>query len=343
MAGDRRLIEWIDLVGDLLQRPLADFPVAQIAMQLNRTFQVRAVSWDWREDDARSGFQTWPKIDLGAIAHLPPWNDETQTILDQHPLIRWFVTTRDPTPQSTGRVPDSLAMRTDGQLVDDYLKPLGFDQQLSIPYAFDGFRYGAFVLGRPDNDFLDDDLEARWPSTAPHSGPVPPDGTRGSKPSAGERDLRSGRKDSPYGHGVRSSDSLGRGAHCLRNRAPTRDGTADRQQAPRAHLSQVRGGRPSRRRPRRPRGWHSRQRPGRTIAVCRAGVRCREPLRPRRRRTPRYDARARARGSPADPDALALVCHRHHVARDHAVAVPGPPCRARRARGWTDDDRLPAG
>lgn len=159
MAGDRRLLEWIDLVGDLLQRPLADFPVALIAMQLNRTFQVRAVSWDWREDEARSGFQTWPRMDLGAIAHLPPWDDETQGILDQHPLIRWFVTTRDPTPQSTGRVPDSLAKRTDEQLVNDYLKPLGFDQQLSIPYAFDGFRYGAFVLGRPDNDFLDDDLE----------------------------------------------------------------------------------------------------------------------------------------------------------------------------------------
>ncbi|UUZ61449.1 hypothetical protein [Nocardioides sp. B-3] len=44
MKTDRRIVEWIDLVGDLLQRPQDAFPVATIATQLNRTFAVGAIS-----------------------------------------------------------------------------------------------------------------------------------------------------------------------------------------------------------------------------------------------------------------------------------------------------------
>jgi DNA-binding CsgD family transcriptional regulator len=157
MTDDRRLVGWIDLVGDLLQQPRPEFPVAQIGWQLNRTFRVRAVSWDWREHSVHSGFQAWPEVDLGKIAHLPPWTSDG--ILERHPLLRWFMTTQDPAPQSTGRVPEALAPRQDRQLVDDYLKPLGMEQQLSIPYLLDGASYGTFVLARPEDDYPDEDIE----------------------------------------------------------------------------------------------------------------------------------------------------------------------------------------
>ena len=52
-----RLVEWIDLVGDLLERPQAEFPVVPIAVELNRTFSVHTVAWDWREHSGRSGVQ----------------------------------------------------------------------------------------------------------------------------------------------------------------------------------------------------------------------------------------------------------------------------------------------
>ncbi len=168
MGADHRLVEWIDLVGDVLKRPRPAFPVAEIALQLARTFQVCTVSWDWREHSGRSGVQIWPAVDLGAIAHLAPaiWADDTgdayhhdfDPILLRHPLLQWFVATQDPTPQSTGRVPDAFVPRRDWQLVDDYLKPLGCEQQLTIPYLLDGASYGTFILSRPDDDFRDDDV-----------------------------------------------------------------------------------------------------------------------------------------------------------------------------------------
>lgn len=165
MKTDRRLVEWIDLVGDLLQRPKPDFPVEQIAWQLNRTFMVRAVTSELRLDSGVSGVQMWPWIDLNASADLSPAfracvdTGDFDPILARHPLLRWFVTTQDPTPQSTGRVPDELAPRGDRQFVDDCLKPIGCEQQLSIPYLLNGTTHGTFILCRPTDDFRDDDLE----------------------------------------------------------------------------------------------------------------------------------------------------------------------------------------
>jgi DNA-binding CsgD family transcriptional regulator len=168
MKSDR-LVEWIDLVGDLLQRPQSDFPVEQIACQLNRTFSVHTVTWDWRERSGRSGVQMWPVIDLTAIAHLSPaiWAEDSDDtyhhdfgpIHARHPLVQWYAITQDPAPWSTGRVPASLAPRRDWQLIDDYLKPLGGEQQLSIPYLLDGERHGTFLLSRSTDDYRDDDVE----------------------------------------------------------------------------------------------------------------------------------------------------------------------------------------
>lgn len=168
MKTDRRLVEWIDLVGDLLQRPQPEFPVAPIAWQLNRTFSVNSVSWDWREHSGRSGVQIWPVVDLTPIAHLAPaiWSEDSghyhhdfDPILARHPLLQWFVITQDPAPWSTGRVPAALVQKCDWQVVDDYLKPLGGEQQLSIPHLLNGTSYSTFILSRSTDDFRDDDVE----------------------------------------------------------------------------------------------------------------------------------------------------------------------------------------
>ena len=80
-------------------------------------------------------------------------------LLARHPLLQWYVNTQEPAPQTSGRVPDTLVPRRDRQLVDDYLKPLGCEQQLSIPYLLDGASYGTFILCRPIDDYRDDDVE----------------------------------------------------------------------------------------------------------------------------------------------------------------------------------------
>lgn len=157
MVHDRRLTEWIDLTGDLLQRPLREFPAETIGQQLNRTYSVTAVSWGWRDTPSHVGFEVWPELDSNPISRLSPW--QLNAFLDRHPLVRWFVVTQSPAPQSVTRVPSELAPKRDVQLVADYFRPMGVEQQLSIPYRLHQHNFGAFVLGRPDVDFDDEDLE----------------------------------------------------------------------------------------------------------------------------------------------------------------------------------------
>ncbi|HSK25976.1 MAG TPA: hypothetical protein VK894_03605, partial [Jiangellales bacterium] len=38
------------------------------------------------------------------------WLDLPPEMLDYHPLIRWFAASRDPSAQTGGRVPDSIAV-----------------------------------------------------------------------------------------------------------------------------------------------------------------------------------------------------------------------------------------
>ena len=110
MGDDRRLIEWIDLTADFLQRPCPEFPRAEIAWQLNRTFDVLAVSCDWRDDQGHADSQIWPEIDVSPVADMPYWHQDD--IIQRHPLVRWFVATQDPMPQSIGRVPSSRGLPT---------------------------------------------------------------------------------------------------------------------------------------------------------------------------------------------------------------------------------------
>ncbi len=157
MNEDRRLIEWLDLTADFLQLPLPEFPRAQIGWQLTRTFDVLAVSWDWRDGEGHSGSETWPvdrRLSRGRPAVLAPGPHHPAA-----PARPWFVTTQDPSPQSIGRVPRAIASKHDSgahrHLPTD---PSASDQQLSIPYLISGQSYRAFVLGRPDDEFSDDDL-----------------------------------------------------------------------------------------------------------------------------------------------------------------------------------------
>ncbi|UUZ61450.1 hypothetical protein [Nocardioides sp. B-3] len=205
--------------------------------------------------------QLWPSIDLAAIAHLTPiwaedggerYHHDFDPILMRHPLLQWFVITRDPAPQSTGRVPGALVPSCDWRLIDDYLKPVGGEQQLSIPYLPDGGRHGTFILSRATDDFRDDDLEL-----AGHlrglirglyllTGPV----AYGAV-SCGSAD-RSGLTATELAVLRHLAD--GHTAYGIALRLG--DGAAHRQQAPRAHLSQARRHQSAHGRHRSPGGRH---------------------------------------------------------------------------------------
>jgi DNA-binding CsgD family transcriptional regulator len=152
---DRRLIEWLDLTGDLLQRPQPEFPRALLGRQLLDTFDVRGVSWEWRDAPGQARFESWPPVDPGIFP--PP--AQHQELVERHPLVRWFTTSQDQRAQSTCRVPEAISPTRDRHRVEELLRPHDWEQQLSIPYALDGFSYEAFVLGRGGDEYGDDELE----------------------------------------------------------------------------------------------------------------------------------------------------------------------------------------
>jgi DNA-binding CsgD family transcriptional regulator len=152
---NRRLVEWLDLTGDLLQRPQPEFPRALIGRQLLSTFDVRGVSWEWRDAPGRARFESWPSVDPGIFP--PP--AQHQELVERHPLVRWFTTTQDQRAQSTCRVPEAISPTRDRHQVRELLQPYDWEQQLSIPYALDGFSYEAFVLGRGGDEYGDDELD----------------------------------------------------------------------------------------------------------------------------------------------------------------------------------------
>jgi DNA-binding CsgD family transcriptional regulator len=80
-------------------------------------------------------------------------------LLGRHRLLRWFATTGDPKPQTTGRVPEAVASRRAHAPVEEVLRPERSEQQLSLVCHLSGRDYQAFVLGRGDDDFSDEDME----------------------------------------------------------------------------------------------------------------------------------------------------------------------------------------
>lgn len=153
-----RVARWVDVVSQLLEEPLATFPVARIAEELAATFEVTAVSWDWRcRGDI--GFQLYP-----ARAHpvIPPSQAAAWAsggLLTRHRLTRWYAATGCTGPQTTARVPESVGPRRLHEPLREVLLTHSMEQQLTLICHLQGDDYQAFVLSRPGDDFSEEDLE----------------------------------------------------------------------------------------------------------------------------------------------------------------------------------------
>ena len=78
--------------------------------------------------------------------------------MNQQPLLRWFVFTKQADPQTIGRVPDALAGSRLKRAWEDIGRPWGLNQQLSIPLKLPGGDHHAYLIHRPDRDFTDQEL-----------------------------------------------------------------------------------------------------------------------------------------------------------------------------------------
>ena len=153
-AAERRTSELVDLVGDLLARPLAAFPHREVSGCLDAMFGCH-VGWSHQDPDGPPGLELhrpipgWPTPEVLA--------DVTGVLMD-HPVMHWMVVTGDLRPMTIGRVPPGLVTGRGRRMVREHLCPIGAEEQLAITYRFGATGLRAFVLGRTGGDFSDEDL-----------------------------------------------------------------------------------------------------------------------------------------------------------------------------------------
>ena len=153
-AVERRFALWLEFVGDLLESVSRDFPHVLVARELAATFGCQ-VSWNWADRDGSFGSEQidpvpgWPTPE-----HIDFWREHG---LGWHPLVRWFELSGDASPMSTGRIPRGLFPHECFGVLREQLGPFGLEENLSIPYRLEPDSHRAFVLGRGDQDFRDED------------------------------------------------------------------------------------------------------------------------------------------------------------------------------------------
>ena len=150
---DRRVAAWIDLTGDLLTEG-AVFQREVLVEQVHETFGCQ-VSWDWLDPDGTTGF----------LLHTPipgwPPPDAAQALVDNvshHPVLRYYRGVRDSAAMTIGRVPSCFVTSQGRGVVRDVLRPIGMEEQMSIPYRMGPGEYRAFILARSSDDFSEDDV-----------------------------------------------------------------------------------------------------------------------------------------------------------------------------------------
>ena len=152
---DHRFWPWADLVGDLVRQPLTVFPHVLLEHQFAQDFDAEP-SWNWVDADGSFGFEILrPPPDWPPTADMEYWRAGG---MQRHPLIKWLALTDVADVQTIGRVPLCVAGESDRAIVREQLRPVGLDQQLTIPYRYHRGRQRTFVLARTGEDFPDEDV-----------------------------------------------------------------------------------------------------------------------------------------------------------------------------------------
>ena len=153
---DNRMSFWLDVLADVLQKPLTTLPRAAIMAAFEESYDVTGVGCRW--SDAR-GFGV--ELTRGLAGSFSPGalaEPEALALVPKHGLVRWFKTTRNPAAQTLSRVPTSISPQADRAAVQEFLAPARCEELMAIPYHWAWPHYRAFVLARGESDFTSDDL-----------------------------------------------------------------------------------------------------------------------------------------------------------------------------------------
>jgi DNA-binding CsgD family transcriptional regulator len=140
--------EWLDLVAAVLATPLTALPEERLATALTATFDSPVCAFHSRPAPAAVVQRIYP-AGLVSAARQAEWVRLAKEVPGCHPLLNYYLCTRDTAPQQVVDVPAVfLGPPTRGWV--ELSRCHGYEHQLAIPLptGVDGPRW--FVLGRAD-------------------------------------------------------------------------------------------------------------------------------------------------------------------------------------------------
>ncbi|WP_083873761.1 LuxR C-terminal-related transcriptional regulator [Frankia sp. QA3] len=157
MGESRITTQWLDLMADLLETPTAELPVGRISEQLRITFEVRGVAYHHRTSGGPLTQGMYPVEEqfAGHRRYIDRWSIDDAVVA--HPLLRFYLATRQSRPLQVLDVPERFADRHVMGAWRDLGSSWGVASQAAIPLHFGRDSHRAFVIGRAD-PFTPDEL-----------------------------------------------------------------------------------------------------------------------------------------------------------------------------------------
>jgi DNA-binding CsgD family transcriptional regulator len=150
MGTARAEREWLELMADALRAPLTAFPEQRVAEQLQRTFEARGVAYSQRSPGSGISQEIWPLDEQfnGYRDEIHRWSVSESP--RAHPVLRYYLSTLQCTPQQVHDVPERFA---DRHVMGAWLERAsgwGAQANAALPMYFADDGHRAFVLGRAD-------------------------------------------------------------------------------------------------------------------------------------------------------------------------------------------------
>jgi DNA-binding CsgD family transcriptional regulator len=144
--------EWLELVADLIVRPLTSWPVDRILPMLARSFGAPASAYHGQEPTGPVERRPWPPDFYDdRLADVQRWSRDHAA--HDHPLLRYYLATGRAEVMQVAEVPEPFADRGVQErwrtVCDDVL---GGDvvSQVSLPVCLDDSTNRSFLVGRVD-------------------------------------------------------------------------------------------------------------------------------------------------------------------------------------------------
>ncbi|MDD7964997.1 helix-turn-helix transcriptional regulator [Actinomycetospora lemnae] len=144
--------EWLDLVADLVARPLTTWPVDRVLPLLARSFDAPAGAYHGQEACGPVERRPWPPDFYDdRLADVQCWS-RLHAATD-HPLLRYYLATGRAEVMQVADVPDRVAdhrVQQRWRAVCDDLLGSDVVSQVSLPVCLDERTHRAFLVGRAD-------------------------------------------------------------------------------------------------------------------------------------------------------------------------------------------------